>query len=147
MSGESTAGGDIRMPGNIVVKVRDPYCGIHISNMGWPVAIDENRTRHLNFLVTYPTNPIHRLALKLWYNIYFRHVHQLFLKQDRRQIEVQSYRESERLSNTDIALIQWRKLAPRLARTPNGDSSTAVRLTEESNQEPSGKTPDVGLPR
>ncbi len=130
-SGESTAGGDIRMPGNIVVKVRDPYCGVHISNMGWPVPVDEHRTRHLNFLVTYPGNSIHRLALKIWYNFYFRHVHQLFLRQDRRLIEVQRYREGEHLSNTDIALIQWRKLAPKIAR--RAKASTAAALGQSGN--------------
>ena len=145
LSGESTAGGDIRMPGNIIVKVRDPYCGIHISNMGWPVPIDENRTRHLNFLVTYPINPIHRLALKLWYNIYFRHVHQLFLKQDRRQIEVQRYRNGEHLSNTDIGLIQWRKLAARIARAARSSNTLACDTTNKPDQELRGPKGDAEL--
>lgn len=115
-SGESTAGGDVRMPGHIVVKIRDPYCGIHISNMGWPVPVDENHTRHLNFLVTYPKNVVSKFFFRLWFNLYFKIVHQTFLMQDRRQIEVQGYRDPENLTNTDIGLIQWRKLAPQIAR-------------------------------
>lgn len=117
-SGASTAGGDVRMPGYIVVKVRDPYFGVHMANMGWPVPIDGNRTRHLNFLATYPTNPVHKLALKGWYHIYFQPVHQDFLWYDRYLLEVQNYRDPESLSATDIGLIQWRRLAPRLARQP-----------------------------
>ncbi|NIO07538.1 MAG: hypothetical protein GTO40_05835, partial [Deltaproteobacteria bacterium] len=90
----------------------------------WPVPVDEHRTRHLNFLVTYPTNAVHRFAIKVWYNAYYRYLHQLFLRQDRRQIEVQRYRQAEHLSNTDIALIQWRKLAPRIARKGGATSNT-----------------------
>ncbi len=145
-SGESTAGGDIRMPGHIVVKVRDPYFGVHISNMGWPAPIDEHRTRHLNFLVTYPKSIIHRSALKVWYNLYFRNVHQLFLKQDRRQIEVQRYRDPEHLSNTDIGLIQWRKLAPRIARKAQSNEPLPTGAPGKHDQAPSRESTDVSLP-
>lgn len=133
------------MPGHIVVKIRDTFFGIHISNMGWPSPIDEHRTRHLNFLVTYPSNPIHRLAFKLWYNLYFRHVHKLFLRQDRRQIEVQRYRDPEHLSNTDIGLIQWRKLAPQIARKAHSERPRSPEPSGKPNQERIEKSTDASF--
>jgi phenylpropionate dioxygenase-like ring-hydroxylating dioxygenase large terminal subunit len=115
-SGASTAGGDVRMPGNIVVKIREPFFGIHMANIGWPVPVDEKLTRHLNLIVTYPKNALQRLALDLWYRAYFRPIHRRFVGQDRRLIEVQNYRSPESLSATDVGLIQWRRLATTLAR-------------------------------
>lgn len=146
-SGESTAGGDIRMPGHIVVKIRDPYSGIHISNMGWPIPVDEHRSRHLNFLVTYPTNWVQKLLFKLWFHVYFKNVHQTFLKQDRRQIEVQRYRDPEHLSNTDIGLIQWRKLAHQIARQPGTSSQRPDQVPViDSEAQPSHTSSRAGAP-
>jgi len=122
-SGASTAGGDVRMPGNIVVKIREPFFGIHMANIGWPVPVEEKRTRHLNLIVTYPKNILQRLALDLWYRIYFRPVHRRFVAQDRRLIEVQNYHNPESLSATDVGLIQWRRLAMSLARKRQSQES------------------------
>lgn len=128
-SGTSTAGGDVRMPGNIVVKIRDPYFGVHISNLGWPVPIDANHTRHLNLIVTYPKKFITKVAMRLWYKIYYRAMHKRFVGQDRRLIEVQEYRNPESLSVTDVGLVQWRHLAAKLVRQPqSGEMSSSKPL-------------------
>jgi hypothetical protein len=110
-----TAGADIRMPGYIVLHLRDAYFGVPIVNVGWPVPVDEGLTRHLNFIITPAKNPLYKLLLRAWYHAYFWPVHRRFIFQDRRLLEVQD-RKWESLSASDGGLIYWRRLAPKIAR-------------------------------
>lgn len=117
----ASSNADVRMPGYIVVRLREPFLGFRMSNLGWPVPVDENLTRHLNLVVTYPVNAAQRLAYKAWHRLYFREIHTRFVGQDRRILETQDPSAPEHLSATDVGLIQWRKLAPRIARQPAAD--------------------------
>ncbi|HEY3303758.1 MAG TPA: aromatic ring-hydroxylating dioxygenase subunit alpha [Candidatus Binatia bacterium] len=129
-----TAGADIRMPGYIVLNLRDPYFGVRMANLGWPVPVDENSTRHLNFIVTYPKNIIHKSLLTAWYHAYFWPMHRRFLFQDRRLLEVQD-RSRETLSASDVGVINWRRLAPKIARQARSLASPAVNGAEEKSSD------------
>jgi phenylpropionate dioxygenase-like ring-hydroxylating dioxygenase large terminal subunit len=125
-----TAGADIRMPGYIVLHLRDPYFGVSMMNLGWPFPVDEGLTHHLNFIVTYPKNLLHKLLLTVWYHLYFWPMHRRFLFQDRRLLEVQD-RARESLSTSDSGVIYWRRLAPKLARQPHSSANSKVGAAEE----------------
>jgi len=112
---------ELRMPGHLSLKMRDPFFGVDHVNVGWPVPIGENRTQYVGFNITNPRMVIQRLALKLWWHAYMRPLQIPFLNQDKRIVEAQSGR-SERLSSTDAAVIHWRRLASRIAR----QASTSV---------------------
>jgi phenylpropionate dioxygenase-like ring-hydroxylating dioxygenase large terminal subunit len=127
-----TAGADIRMPGYIVLNLRDPYFAVRMANLGWPIPVDEKLTRHLNFIITYPKNIIHKLALMVWYHAYFWPMHRQFILQDRRLLEVQD-RARETLSASDSGVIYWRRLAPKLARQPLSSANSKVSAAEEKS--------------
>ena len=120
-----TAGADIRMPGYIVLHLRDPYFGVRMVNFGWPIPVDEGHMRHLNFIITYPKNPLHKAVLNAWYHGYFWPMHRRFILQDRRLLEVQN-RARETLSGSDVGVIHWRRLAPKLARQAEPSASPSV---------------------
>jgi phenylpropionate dioxygenase-like ring-hydroxylating dioxygenase large terminal subunit len=124
-----TAGADIRMPGYIVLNLRDPYFAVRMANLGWPIPVDEKLTRHLNFIITYPKNIIHKLALMVWYHAYFWPMHRQFILQDRRLLEVQD-RARESLSVSDSGVIYWRRLAPKLARSPHSSANSKVSAAD-----------------
>jgi phenylpropionate dioxygenase-like ring-hydroxylating dioxygenase large terminal subunit len=115
-----TPGAEIRMPGYILVFGWEPFFQFRVVNMQWPTPIDEQRTRILNLNITYPANAAEKLLLKLWYNSYYIHMHRQFLEQDRWLIEGQTYRNPEKLSGSDIAVIDWRRFAAKIARRPVG---------------------------
>jgi hypothetical protein len=104
------------MPGYIVLPLRDPYLGLFTDNVGWPVPIDAGHTRFASFTITRPRSALQRVAMRLWYACYYAPLHVRFLGQDRRLEESQLYGHQNRLSATDIGLVQWRHLAPRIAR-------------------------------
>lgn len=110
-------GAEVRMPGYIVLPARrEPYLGFEIIGIQWPVPIDEQRTRIFECVVTRPTNPLASLGYRLWWHAYYRWVHvAFFTHQDSQIIEHQNYRDPETLSASDVGLIQWRKLAARMA--------------------------------
>ena len=108
------------MPGYIVLpRRRDPIWGHDVAAVQWPVPVDEHTTRIFECAITHPGNPVQHLAFLAWWNGYYRHVHlHLFTHQDRRIMECQSYRDPERLSVSDVGLIQWRIFAAQAARQP-----------------------------
>jgi nitrite reductase/ring-hydroxylating ferredoxin subunit len=119
---------DVRMPGYIVLPLRDPYFGVHSDNVGWPVPIDATRTQFVSITsIQQPKSPLGRLAKRLWFRGFYGPLHSGFLNQDRRLEASQAFGTPERLSATDLGLIQWRRLAPRIARQapaaahPNGN--------------------------
>lgn len=120
-----TAGADIRMPGYIVLHLRDPYFGVPMVNFGWPIPVDEGHMRHLNFIVTYPKNVLSKTMLQAWYHLYFWPMHQRFIFQDRRLLEVQD-RSRETLSGSDVGVIHWRRLAPKLARQSSAAANSGL---------------------
>ena len=117
-------GGEVRMPGYVVLRLHEPFLGFETVAVQWPYPIDDKRTRILSLVMTYPKNGLQRLAYKAWFKGYYRHTLRQFVNQDRPLIESQNYRDPERLSASDAALIQWRRFALRTARQP--DFSPAV---------------------
>jgi phenylpropionate dioxygenase-like ring-hydroxylating dioxygenase large terminal subunit len=115
-------GADVRMPGYIVLPLRDPYFGLHTINVGWPVPVDESHTQFASLTVTTPSTRLQRWATRAWYHCFYAPLHSGFLNQDRRMEESQGFGRPEKLSATDSGLIQWRRMAPRIAR----QSSTAA---------------------
>jgi hypothetical protein len=118
-----TPGAEIRMPGYILVFGWEPFLQFRVVNMQWPTPIDEKRTRILNLNITYPANAAEKILLKLWYNSYYIRMHRQFLEQDRWLIEGQTYRNPEKLSGSDIAVVDWRRFAAKIARRPVGGLS------------------------
>jgi len=108
------------MPGYAVVRQ-----GKLKTSLQWPVPVDENHTRVLSFTMIFPKSFIHRLLLKIWFKTFYRLEQRQFVGQDKRLIESQNYRNPETLSATDIALIQWRKIAPKIARQPRFSTPSA----------------------
>jgi phenylpropionate dioxygenase-like ring-hydroxylating dioxygenase large terminal subunit len=112
-------GGEVRMPGYVVLRLHEPFLGFIMVAVQWPYPIDEKRTRTLSLVMTYPRNAVERLACRLWFNGYYRHTLRQFVGQDRRLLESETYRDPEHLSASDAALIQWRRFALKAARRPN----------------------------
>lgn len=110
-------GAEVRMPGYIVLPARrDPVWGHDVGAVQWPMPIEEGRTRILECAVTRPPTPVHRAAMRLWWNAYYRYVHRYFFThQDSRILSQQTYRRGEHLSTSDAGLTVWRRFAAKLA--------------------------------
>jgi phenylpropionate dioxygenase-like ring-hydroxylating dioxygenase large terminal subunit len=106
----------LRMPGYLALRMQEAVFGVSHVNVGWPVPIDEHHTRYVNLIVTYPDNAARRVAYKAWFRGYYRPLHSRLVGQDKHLLESQAYRDPEKLSVTDTGLIQWRRVAPKLAR-------------------------------
>lgn len=120
-------GGEVRMPGYVVLRLHEPFFGFIMVAVQWPYPIEENRTRVLSLVMTYPRNALERLASRLWFNGYYRHTLRQFVSQDRRLLESEAYRDPEFLSASDAALIQWRRFALKTARQPNLPDQVSAR--------------------
>jgi hypothetical protein len=112
-------GGEVRMPGYVVLRLHEPFFGFITVAVQWPYPIDENRTRVLSLVMTFPRNALERLVSRLWFNGYYRHTLRQFVGQDRWLLESETYRDPEHLSASDAALIQWRRFALKIARQPD----------------------------
>lgn len=134
---------EVRLPGYIVLPARrDPYLGFPVCTIQWPIPIEEGRTRIFECAVTWPSNPLSSLGLRGWWYAYYRWIHRwFFTHQDRRIIAQQSYRDPETLVATDGGLVQWRRLAAKLAadraRAVSQPSANRGQRSADSNQ-PSG---------
>ncbi len=110
-----TPSAELRMPGYLILCMRDPFFGVNHVNVGWPVPIDKNRTRYVGFIVTHPKTQIRKLGLRLWWHVGMQPLQIPFLKQDKRLIESQDY-SCESLSSIDTGIVVWRKFAAKTAR-------------------------------
>ncbi len=110
-----TPSAELRMPGYLILCMRDPYFGVDHVNVGWPVPIDTHQTRYVGFIVTHPKSQIRKLGLKLWWHLAMQPLQVPFLRQDKRLIESQDY-SSESLSSIDTGIVVWRKFAAKTAR-------------------------------
>lgn len=107
----------VRMPGYIVLDLRaTPFFGVMAGNVQWPVPVEENRTRVFEVTYTRPTSLLHKAGLLAWYHLFYRWEHpKMFASQDRNAVEGQTYRIHERLSTTDVGVVQWRRLSANIA--------------------------------
>jgi phenylpropionate dioxygenase-like ring-hydroxylating dioxygenase large terminal subunit len=110
------SGYDLRMPGYIVITRATPWLNFPTVSLQWPVPVDSNRTSMYTMWLTNPGTFRERLLHRLWYVGVFQHLLHGFVDQDRRIIEHQTYRDPEKLSASDVAVIQWRRTAYQLAR-------------------------------
>lgn len=108
---------EVRMPGYIVLPLRHTAIfGVMGGNVQWPVPVEENRTRVFEVTYTRPTSLLHRVGLLTWYHLFYRWEHpRMFASQDRHAVEGQTYRVHERLSTTDVGVVQWRRLSAKIA--------------------------------
>jgi phenylpropionate dioxygenase-like ring-hydroxylating dioxygenase large terminal subunit len=109
--------GDVRMPGYIVVTHTWQW-GVPHCAMQWPVPVDVGESRTLLMNISSPPTVLHRLLMRIWFNLYYRHVHAQFVHQDRRIQEGQNYRNPERLAASDAGVVMWRRFAAMAARQP-----------------------------
>ena len=57
-------------------------------------------------------------SLKAWWRLYYKPLRLQFLRQDTRILEPQNYRKPEKLSASDLPIIEFRRLAPKMERQP-----------------------------
>ena len=126
------------MPGYIVLPLRPTAMfGVMAGNVQWPVPVEENRTRILEVTYARPTSPLHRAVLLAWYHLFFRWEHPLmFSHQDRNAVVGQTYRRSERLSTTDVGLVQWRRLSAKIARERSRTAEENLHRAGRNGQAP-----------
>jgi len=128
------AGLEMRMPGYVLVRRQDPYFGFHLTDWQWPVPTQQNHSRIFLLTIAHPKTFIHRLALKALWWIYSRPLRLQFIHQDKRILEPVNYRDPEKLSAGDAGVIQFRRLAAKVARQPRGPGRTgAARAGEPAN--------------
>jgi phenylpropionate dioxygenase-like ring-hydroxylating dioxygenase large terminal subunit len=123
---------ELCMPGYLILRGQmDAVMGVVMDNVGWPVPIDEHRTRYVGFLMTYPKTFLGRIGLALWWK-YFKHLHLAFLNQDKRLVESQDS-GSETLSSIDIGVVAWRHFAAKAARKPGIEGREDAGTSAETN--------------
>ncbi|NIO08764.1 MAG: Rieske 2Fe-2S domain-containing protein, partial [Deltaproteobacteria bacterium] len=110
-----TPSAELRMPGYLVLCMRDPFFGVDHVNIGWPVPVDEHRTQYVGFIVTHPKTRLGKFVMQLWWHLGMQPLQIPFLRQDQRLIESQSY-SCESLSTIDTGIVVWRKFAAKTAR-------------------------------
>jgi len=144
---------ELCMPGYLILRGQmDALLGVVHDNVGWPVPIDEHRTRYVGFITTNPKTLVRRAALTLWWK-YYRYLHYRFLNQDKRLVESQDY-SSESLSSIDTGVVAWRHFARKMARgshpfdsagaiarrrgTDGGDEAVATKRNSDAESDEQG---------